>query len=144
MQSSIVAMGREMRARLDTMDKTMFEYVERVDRHNKESLGQMGSRIEHLATACEHPQRAARASRVAFAPRGGSGLDASQAACAPPIRRGSFDDGGPMPPASRAQPPGSGSLSDRRVGCSTATSRRNSHCSARRPSYESAAELGAL
>ena len=81
MQASIVAMGREMRSKIDGMDKQMFEYMERKDRQHKQALNQMSSRIEQLASACEHPTRASTrsGSRVAFAPRGGGSSSAGAA-----------------------------------------------------------------
>ena len=81
MQASIVSIGREMRSRIEGMDNAMFEHMERSDRRYKDTLANMSSRIEQLATSCEHPQRAARASRVAFAPRGGGGIRSNRASC---------------------------------------------------------------
>jgi len=69
MQASIVAMGREMRSRIDTIDQSMAEKFERKDRNQSAALSQITTRLEQLSATCDHPQRAARSSRVAFAPR---------------------------------------------------------------------------
>jgi CRP-like cAMP-binding protein len=72
MQASIVATGRDMRERIGTMDRGIFEYLQRRDAQHAQAINQMSSRIEALTQAIEHPQRAARSTRVAFAPRSGS------------------------------------------------------------------------
>jgi CRP-like cAMP-binding protein len=78
MQASIVAMGREMRSRIDSIDTSMAEKFERKDRHQSAALSQIHTRLNHLSAACEHPQRAARSTRVAFAPRGATSSQSSR------------------------------------------------------------------
>ena len=69
LQASIVATGRDMRSRIETLDRGMSEYIDRRNRQTQQALEAMTQRIESIAQSIEHPQRAARASRVAFAPR---------------------------------------------------------------------------
>ena len=68
MQASIVAIGREMRTRIDNMDKTVIDSMDQSNRQHRAALQEMSSRIDQIATANQHPQRNPRASRVAFAP----------------------------------------------------------------------------
>ena len=81
MQASIVATGRDMRSRLDSLDRGVFEYLERRDAQNGQLLAQMANRVEALAQAIEHPQRAARSTRVAFAPRPDMASGAPKPSC---------------------------------------------------------------
>jgi len=100
MQSSIVAMGREMRARIDAIDSSMGEKLERKDRHQSTSLSNISTRLDQLSAANDHPQRAGgrASSRVSFAPRGastvtGSDPQRSMVNAAASSRRSSFDGG---------------------------------------------------
>lgn len=88
MQASIVAIGREMRSRVDRMDNVVQDFMERSDRQHTDTMRDMKSRLDQLANAHDHPQRNPRASKVAFAPppRSNTSSDPSRRADAPADR----------------------------------------------------------
>ena len=70
-QSSVVATGREMRRRVQMLERNFFEALERRDNQSRDAILQLTSRLEELHSSVQHPQRQSRAARVAFAPRQG-------------------------------------------------------------------------
>jgi CRP-like cAMP-binding protein len=69
LQASIVASSRDMRSQLETLDKGVYEYMDRRTRQLQMSIDSISSRMDTMAQNMEGPQRAARAQKVAFAPR---------------------------------------------------------------------------
>lgn len=69
LQASIVNNGREMRTRMDSLQDHVFQRMERNDAKTRDAIEQISARVDALSQNIDHPQRAAKASRVAFAPR---------------------------------------------------------------------------